>query len=149
MNKRKKGEIESMANAIKSEVLRHLVHDDLRSEQAEKVSRTLKVVDAPAKPVVQGRVFKTIPASQYSRYDYIKGLSRGDVVGIRGWTLTPPSGVAIVASVCDTLITMTDGRRFNRPDGFSNDGNKLMISPLTDRVRYQLITKVRNKLGIL
>jgi hypothetical protein len=140
---------EAALNIIEREVTDGLIHKSLQKGTAqvdEKPQRVLRVVGAPDAPEVMKKKFKSI--SKYNNFEWLKSLSRGDVVSVRTWSLGPYHGVAVVSYVTSTLISMIDGKKFNRQDGFSCDENKLLIGPLTERARYVIITKVRNKLGM-
>jgi len=88
-----------------------------------------------------------VPREFATKADYLKSLGKGSVVCLRGWSLGPYQSVGVVWRVSPTMIVLTNGKRFERHGGLSIDGEKQMITPLSDKAKGVLVKKQRVRLN--
>lgn len=98
------------------------------------------------KPRRNVRLKLTFP-DYMGRDSFLRYLKRGDVVGIKPWHLGPCQAIGVVVKVSDGSIYV-DGKRFDRSNGFSADGRRMMITPLTEKNVTNALLHCRDRLGI-
>ena len=133
---------------------KHLsVIDDTRKPSQSTRRQSLAHSSLNAKPSAWvGREEKGLPAydgplpSRYNKEEYLKSLKKGDIIAVRGWSLAPPCGIVIVKATTATTITGRCGRKFDRSTGFSIDGSRLLLTPLSTRTLWRLIQSTRKRL---
>lgn len=99
-------------------------------------------------PADAKKKFKLIQPSKWDRGAWLRGVKRGDIIAIRSWSLGPLESVIVVSYCTPTMVVSICGKKFDKNDGISNDGKRLMLYPLNDKSRYLLVRKVRKAHGL-